>query len=85
VIGWLVLGLSALVLAAACANLANMLFARGAQRAGEVAVRLAIGATRARIARLFLIETAMICLMAAGVGLGLASGAVHLLGAAFPA
>jgi len=69
---WLVLGLSGLVLLAACANLANMLYARAAQRAGEIGVRLALGANAARVFRLFLLEAAIIAGLAAAAGVGLA-------------
>jgi putative ABC transport system permease protein len=84
-LGWIVIGLSALVLAAACANLANMLHARGAQRGGEVAVRLAVGASRARVARLFFAETMLVSGLAVLVGLGLAWTIVLLLRDALPA
>ncbi|HUR19376.1 MAG TPA: ABC transporter permease [Vicinamibacterales bacterium] len=69
---WLVMGLSALVLLAACANLANMLYARAAQRTGEIAVRLSLGASTARVFRLFLLEAAIIAGLAAAAALALA-------------
>ncbi|HUF46590.1 MAG TPA: ABC transporter permease [Vicinamibacterales bacterium] len=67
-----ILVLATLVLVAACANLANMLYARGAGRAGEVAVRLSLGASRRRVMRLFLAETAVITGLSALVGFALA-------------
>ena len=75
--GMAIIGLSTLLLIAACANLANMLFARGAQRAGEVAVRMSLGAGRLSIFRLFVIESAIVSGLAACVGLALALGAVR--------
>ncbi len=65
---WLVMGLSGLVLLAACANLANMLFARAASRTGEIAVRLSLGASAAQVFRLFLLEAGTIAGLAATAG-----------------
>ncbi len=69
---WLVMALSILVLFAACANLANMLYARAAARTGEIAVRLALGASPARVFRLFVFEAAIIAGLAALAGATLA-------------
>ncbi len=76
--------LSSLLLVAACANLANMLFARGSQRAGEVAVRLSLGASRFSVFRLFLLESVLIAAMASALGLAIAIGSTSMLGALLP-
>ncbi len=74
-----VLGVAvALLLALACANAANLLLARTGARAMELDVRRAIGAGRARVARLLITEAAVVVLLAALVGVALAVGAVRL-------
>ena len=77
-------GISALILIAACANLANMLLARGAQRQSETAVRLSLGASPSRVLRLFLAETAIIAALAAVGGLAIALATLRLFDGAAP-
>lgn len=65
----LLTGAAGMVLLVACANLASTLLARGSRRHEELAIRSALGASRARIVRQLFAETML--LTAAGTGLGI--------------
>jgi predicted permease len=69
---WVLMATTGLVLLIACANLANLLLVRGSARKKEMAIRLAMGATRGRIVSQLLIESLSLSTMGALAGLALA-------------
>jgi putative ABC transport system permease protein len=70
---WMLFGSVAVLLAAGCVNLANLLLVRAAARRSEFSVRLLLGATRGRLARQLLAESAILAALGGAAGVGLAS------------
>jgi predicted permease len=78
VAAWL-FGVTLMVLLIACANVANIVLARGLVRGGEAAIRQALGVSRWQLARQLAIESVMVSTLGAALGLAVAAGGSRLI------
>ena len=80
----LLLGVTVLVLLIVCVNIANLLLARGASRAGEIAIRASIGASRGQLVKQLLAESFVLIAIGGVLSLLVAAFIVQLVGAMLP-
>jgi predicted permease len=81
----LLLGVTGFVIVIACANVANLLLARGAARAGEMAMRLSIGASRWQLVSQLLTESCLLAVLAGAASLLIARWTLALIASLLPA
>ncbi len=82
---WMLFCVTGIVLLIACANIANLLLARGAGRAMEMGVRLALGASRGRLVRQLLVESVLLAALGGVASLLVAQWTLHGIAALLPA
>lgn len=81
---YLLLGVTGFVLLIACANIANLLLARAAGRAGEMAVRLSVGASRRQLVMQLLVESLLLAVLGGVVGVLVARWTLDLMASLLP-
>jgi predicted permease len=76
---WVLFGAVGFVVLVACANVANMILAKGVARGQELAIRSAVGAAKWRVVRQLVVESLLLTTLGAAVAVALASGSLQLI------